>query len=647
MSQVPFLENACCNDSTNRLLLKPMTYFAEEDNNIMVYLQAANQLSTVIQDIKVLSTAPLLYHPGITRVQFPEIPVGFLEEVLYETIIHYCRLDTLAPIPAEFHVILTEKPDGYNSEWSLIDKIGFLKRNGKQFSVEQLEQVMMIVNGKNRIQTEKPLAFTQVDVLKEIVERFDTTDSDIIAAPLRRLLATVLDSYNPSVMVENESVDLNRLKHYLNQSNNELYSAIIDFFRRYGNLSDRDYNRVHDFIMNINAWTIQSDDKDLQKDLQMDLQKDLQKDLKIDKPDSTLSTSLQFIKTIIHQLTKVYPTAIMNGSSFYKEVPKHWELTPAHVSDIEHFIQKYYSTIIQFQSDPILFNLLNEVSTKLVDLNTFVQHVPLFPEITKQVIDEETGEPMTKTYFSLFDKQTIHLLFAYCFYSCIYEFITSSDDPELLRTDLETAKMARRQQIRSSQNPANSLVSMAPDADAGLQDADTDLHEVFINTGNQRELKDRVAALLFVLLDIERENKETINVSYEQVMKQVSRSKEKEKHGIIKKLGQLSIEERKVENMLKNFRIGRWNVGQQKGLFQYDGKTYDRERDELLNQILEESGSGGLDMVSEELLDIYDLDRLDEEADETEIANEMFDIDGLGENFMDGAYYEEDQEQDD
>jgi hypothetical protein len=147
-------------------------------------------------------------------------------------------------------------------------------------------------------------------------------------------------------------------------------------------------------------------------------------------------------------------------------------------------------------------------------------------------------------------------------------------------------------------------------------------------------------------LNVEQTNKTTIDFSYEQVIKRVSRSKEKEKRGIIEKLGNMSIEERKVEDMLKNHRLGRWNVGQQKGLFMYDQNTYDRERNDLISQIMGETQEGSLDIVSEDLLDIYDLDKLDEDTEEVDINRETYDIGDLDNNFMDGVYYEEDRDED-
>ena len=81
----------------------------------------------------------------------------------------------------------------------------------------------------------------------------------------------------------------------------------------------------------------------------------------------------------------------------------------------------------------------------------------------------------------------------------------------------------------------------------------------------------------------------------------------------------MAIDERRVENKMKEYRLGRWNVGQQKGLVQYDPDTYDRERQELFAEITEDFDSGKPDIVTEMVSDIYDLEKTsEEEADEEE-----------------------------
>ena len=175
-----------------------------------------------------------------------------------------------------------------------------------------------------------------------------------------------------------------------------------------------------------------------------------------------------------------------------------------------------------------------------------------------------------------------------------------------------------------------------------LFDIDMDLSEVEIVTGDLEELKKRVASLLLCFLNVEEENKDAINYSYKEIMQKVKRDKDVEKQGIIERLGNMSIEERRVENDLKNYRIGRWNVGEQKGLYQYDKKTFDREIDEMLNE------GEQLELVDTEgMIDADDIVVDPEGEDADDIYNRgAVDLGNLGENFMDGAYYDEDKEYD-
>jgi hypothetical protein len=102
------------------------------------------------------------------------------------------------------------------------------------------------------------------------------------------------------------------------------------------------------------------------------------------------------------------------------------------------------------------------------------------------------------------------------------------------------------------------------------------MQEMDIRAGNAVELKERVSSLLYTFLELEKDNKAAVNYTYDEIVKRVSRSKQKEKDQIISDFGKMDVEELKVQDMMKNFRIGRWNVGQQKGLFAYDPNTYNR-----------------------------------------------------------------------
>ena len=112
---------------------------------------------------------------------------------------------------------------------------------------------------------------------------------------------------------------------------------------------------------------------------------------------------------------------------------------------------------------------------------------------------------------------------------------------------------------------------------------------------------------------------------------------------IINRLQKLTIEERRVENMMKIYRLGKWNVGQQKGLFEYDIATQERERQDLIEQGVQDNEEiYNLAMQSlniDESADAADIQRLQQDAveeGEIDTHNEFYDFGNLREGYDDG-----------
>jgi hypothetical protein len=628
--RVPFLENACCNENIDKT--SPIEYFKNEDKNIDICIRGSKQIEKILKYVKNMTMADFLYHPGKTGIQYPAIQIGHFEENTYLAVIHYCNFDRNLPIPNEYKIFCNEKPDGYLTSWSLDEKIEFLKKNGKRYSIDDLHQLMKIVNQKNIVSNESKEPFTQVDILKDILEKLDMSNSTIIAEPLRNLIYKVLDKYDPLIMPDTPSKELNDLIDYLIINNQDLYKNIMRFFDDYGlNISDSQYRSIHEFLSNVEKW-------------------------KLDKPmsetksyyDEGLYTITQYVTNAIEMFSKVYPNALINNDGFYKNIPKHWDLSKEHVSDIERFLDKYYEEINEFREDTILVRLLQEVSIRLNDLDIFVKNIPVHTEVVREYPGEE-GQTV-KTFYSMFNKTTVLLLYKYCFLSAIYEYILCSGDVDLLRADVQQHKDHRRAKKAANMNESNLIEADLTGFNEEVAEIDDEITEYRIQMDNPEALKNRVCKLLLAFLNIEETNKSSIDLSYDEILKKVGRSKDKEKQGIIKKLRKMSIEARSVEDMLKNYRLEHWNVGQQKGLFQYDKETYNRERDELLKGLDEElRGAGMLDNVNEELLDIYQLNALDENnqnAEDAGIGRDDYDFTDMGAGFMDGDYYGDEAEED-
>jgi len=620
-AKIPFLENACCNDKI--MLTNPISYFNDEDENIGQFIVSTKKLASLAKYAREATVPAFLYHSVFTGIRYSAVSGNNLDDVelIYSAIIHYCNFDKNRPVPEKLKAICNEKPPRYNPYWTIYEKIEHMKTHANQFNVDHLQQLIGIINNENIVTIDKPLPVTKVMIMKELLDQLETSNSTIISEPLRRSLFKIFDSYKPKCMSYEVTDELSNLKNYLITTNRDLYKQIIEFFGKYGNISDSKYEQLHEFLSNVENW-------------------------KLDKPmketglyyDNGLYTVTQFVNNSIKNICKTYPSILLNDMGFYKKVPKHWGFSDKHNDIISKFLETYYEKIEKFKGDSVLLRLLQEVDVRLTDLPIFLENLPFFTEMVKDMGDDVEGERI-RSFYCLFDKQTIYLLFSYCFYSAIYEYIVCANDVDLLRADVQTMKQNHREKIRDDANPSNLMSGLRNEG----EDDDDVLDEVEIITGDLDELKKRVASLLLCFLNVEQENKDVLDYSYEQVMQKVKRDKDIEKQGIIERLGNMSIEERRVENDLKNYKIGRWNVGEQKGLYQYDKATFDREIDEMLAQgeQLEFEDTGGL-INADDIV-------VDEEGEEPDNFYERggIDISNLGENFTDGAYYDEDKEYED
>jgi hypothetical protein len=357
--------------------------------------------------------------------------------------------------------------------------------------------------------------------------------------------------------------------------------------------------------------------------------------------DEQLYTITNFIKNSMKQMTNVYPNVIINGVNPINISTKwgnHWGLSSYHEGDINRYINEYMNDLDKFKGDSILNQYLLKLQNRIIDLNMFIQHIPVETPVLKN------GD----VYFSLFDKQTTYLLFVYCWYSILHEYIQCVNDPNLLDMDIQEMKRNKRNEIRESQNTSNYIASVIPDEDAHQSDANTELIQMEIRRADTRELKDRVCNLLYTFLNIEMKNKKVLDRSYNEISRKVRRSKEEEKKTITDYLENMEKDERKVEDMIKNFKLGRWNVGTQKGVFMYDKGTYDQEREANLLRFAQdlEGNVHGEGEINEETYDVEDLERYDNQQVDEFYDYEENAIAHFGVDYTDEGYYGDEVEED-
>jgi hypothetical protein len=624
-SNISFLENSCCND---RRSTTSIDYFAQENDTIGPNLVMVDHWATFLKQSGAKTRAAMLYHPERTGLQLQAAPAEHFEENVYLAFIYYCNLDKEAPIPEALRGLMSEKPAGYNPKWTTMEKIDFLKQNGKRYSLENLMQLMEIVNREKFAGVYRgTIKGTVTSALKDFLDYLDSVDSSTIESPLRNLLNAVIDKYDPKQMINDDPANPQpesfKLNTYLSNANSEMLSAIVDFMAKNakGKWSKREY--LQSTLANIHIWNLDANNV----------------------TDENMYTVIQYLKNSICNMSRVYPEMIQRNHAASTKVKDHWNLAGIHAVQVTAFLKKQYEVLQEFKNDGVLNSLLSDTQIRLTDLTTFLSVIPVFMPIHKVFIESGTGQKTPVSWYSLFNKRTIYMLLTYIWYSVFYEYITASHNDEFLQTDVLDQKEMRRRQLKENADalaPGETAAQL--DQDSYLAEYNDDLleNEVEIKMGDKKQLRERVAGLLAAYLEIEIKTKSELDMSYGDIDKKIRKSKQDEKKLITDFLRDMDQDERRVEDLKKQLKLGRWNVGMQKGLVKYDKETYERE---IMEMMANENNAEEMDNPATKEVD--DLDAEAEADADLEADREAYDIGGLGEEYGDGNYYEEDVDRDD
>ena len=105
------------------------------------------------------------------------------------------------------------------------------------------------------------------------------------------------------------------------------------------------------------------------------------------------------------------------------------------------------------------------------------------------------------------------------------------------------------------------------------------LSEIDIVEGELMLVDKKIAQLLSRLLINFQRQKKQLNINNTMIYARMLATRNKEKDKIIHTLKELSIQQREIENILKNHRLGKWNIGLTRALYEYDEDQYEKERD--------------------------------------------------------------------
>jgi hypothetical protein len=551
LSNQQYIENACCNEPGYKSAIE---YFMDKDKNIISYNDEATKMVNILDDINNLYRATLFSTKINTKYIYPNLSLHTNEETIYLAFIIFCKFKSLAPIDFDLLQFCAEKPKYINSKDTNTEIIRKLKTDGLVYSNDLFLKLLQVVNRSNIIHLNiSDIAISPLDnlyyFLNNTIMNKQTTptsinEEDIISDKFQKLLKEVVNIYG----VENPQNDkaVKNLNVYLNNENVSMKQQIIDFLRKNCEMTKKKLKNIEEFLTNINVW---ENDTNVRN-----------QDIKISK--ESLFNGIHFLKNYIHNLTSIFPNIILNKVNYDDiEIQKYWKLSANHQSDIINIIAEYYTTIKKYYGDTILQNVLQEIKSFSNNIKILSKEIPSYNSINYKNITETP----------IFNERTSYLLFEYLFLLTIFSYV------KIGLSDMTILKPYHKRQKDNTEN--NTVESIEDNVTKNDIVEIITSEDVFINQGNKRALRRKVADLLITYIDIMMKHKHNIDRSYDNILDTIFKLKEKEKDTFTDRLKALTNEQRDVDTILKINKLGVWNKGLQKGLTTYVKETYDEERE--------------------------------------------------------------------
>jgi hypothetical protein len=319
---------------------------------------------------------------------------------------------------------------------------------------------------------------------------------------------------------------------------------------------------------------------------------------------------MQRIKGYIHNMVSVFPNMILNQVDYENTaVPSYWGLSNIHKMNISNIIKDDLSPLRLFYSKKLLTRVLQAIQDRCKHLLTLTNETPYLTAIQ----DKE----------SVFDQATCLMLFEHYMLLAFTEYIALSTDPNMLFVEEAVTEQLQETftiEDLDDESGTENFVTQTKETDILLQ-------------GNLQNLKTGVANLLLTYLRLIKDNQYTTDYSYEEVMDYVFKLKEREKDLFTDKLKGMTDEQRDVDNILKEYRLGDWSKGLQKGVTKYVGKTYDEER-EIMSKIANMERTDGRKRTDAE----DDPEYLEQIEAENMADAENYDMADMNDDYDNGNY---------
>jgi len=600
----PYLENACCESKEGE---STISYFISKDSRIAEYNQIVLHLSNMMEDIVSYSKSGIFYSNANTKNKYPSISNEFSEKTIYLAFIYFCKFKTLIPIPDDLLPLCTDKPniDLIKPSDSVERIIQKLKDDGRNYKNEQFLRLLQII-GKNNIINTNLLntEYSSITKLIKLLEVIDDENDEVVEKSLRSLILKSLDTFD--LATHEYTKEVTDLNNFLIRNIGEMKEEIIDFVKKNSGtkVSNRSIKKMIKTIENLSIWSADSSERNKEMNIS----------------DSTLYTAVNFYKNFIENFVNIFPNIILNHVNYDDiHIPNYFQFSSSHAKKLEKNVSEYYEKLKIFYGTNVLSAILFKIQQSAKNLVIIANATPSFTSILH---GEETIKPV-------FDERTSRFLFEYYLLRVFINYIELSDEDSMIVT--EVVKELEVSDIFSVEH----LEEVDTRVDVSFTSKSK--FETSLVSGNKKELRQNVAELFVCFINILSNEKETIDISYEEIQDRVFKLREREKDLVTDRLKRMTDEERNADTILKINKLGMYSKGMQKGLTSLDKDFYDEEREfrDQMTQAERNIRRKNVD-VNDENIDILLDDYMEQQALDKEIDEEAYDMSYLNETYYDG-----------
>ena len=604
----PYLENSCCETKEGE---NTLSYFSSRDPRITEYNEIVTNLSNIMEDVISYSKGGIFFSDINTKNVYPSITNEYNEKTIYLAFIYFCKFKSLMPIPQDLLPLCTDKPENglINPNDSVDRMIQKLKEDGRNYKNEQFLRLLQIIGRHNivKIDLNSP-EISSITRLTKTLESIDDENDEVVEKSLRDLISNSLDTFD--IATENYTQEVKDLNNFLIKHIGSMKEEIIEFVQKNTgpNISNSSVRKMTKTIENLSNWIADNSARN--------------ENIKIS--DDKLYNIVNFYKDFISNFVNVFPNIILNKVNYDDvHIPNYYGFSKNHSSKLKNYIGGYYEKLKTFYGNPTLLNVLTTVQKSSRNLIRIANVTPKFSSI--KMGEEKTIKP-------IFDERTSRFLFEYYLLRVLLNYIELSDDEEMVVTEIrketEVSDIFAAEYLEETETRVDFAMTSRSQADVTLL------------TGNKKELRQKTAELILAFVDILNNQKDTVDISYEEIQDRVFKLREREKDMVTDRLKNMTDELRDADTILKINKLGKYSVGMQKGLTMYDKDYYEKEedlRDEMVKaeRKIRQSNPD----ANDENIDILIDEHMEQQEVDNQIDDEDNDMGDITEDYTDGNHY--------